>query len=174
MSDRRPRVRRAGHASAADGSVITWSMAEGSRGSRWREVRTRDGSVVSSLLLELDPEGRFSHLELSTAAGLLTLHPEGDGSLHGNAVTADGVRHIVAVLWASGDIILVEGSAIARAAARPVDLGAHTGRAAGVAIGLDLGLERQTFEASDVAIELDSDGLPALPGGRTWPLEMED
>ena len=67
-----------------------------------------------------------------------------------------------------------EPSAIARAAARPVDLGAHTGRAAGVAIGLDLGLERQTFEASDVAIELDSDGLPALPGGRTWPLEMED
>jgi hypothetical protein len=149
-------------------------MAEGSRGSRWREVRVRDGSVVSSLLLELDSYGRFSHLELSTAAGLLTLHPEGDGSLHGNAVTVDGVRHVVAMPWSSGDVILLEDSPVARAAARPVDLGAHAGRAAGVAIDLDLGLERRAFEPSDLAIDLDSDGLPALPGGRTWPLELED
>src|SRR5436189_2001251 len=102
MSEVRPRLRRAGHGSMADGSEITWSMAEGSRGSRWREVRVLDESVVSSLLLELDPDGRFSHLELATTAGLLTLHPEGDGTLHGNAVTADGVHHVVAVPWASG------------------------------------------------------------------------
>ena len=37
-----------------------------------------------ALLLETAPDGSFSHLELATPAGLLTLHPEGDGTLHGN------------------------------------------------------------------------------------------
>jgi hypothetical protein len=173
MSDPKPRVRRAGQGSGPDGSLTTWSMAEGTRGSRWREVRVIDGAVVSSLLLELDADGRFSHLELATAAGLLTLHPEGDGTLHGNAVTADGVRHVVAIRWAPGDVVLVEGSAIARAAGRRVDFGAHSGRASGVAISLDLALERREFEPSEAAIDLDSDGLPSLPGGRSWPLELD-
>jgi len=92
-------------------------MAEGRRGSRWREVRADDGAVVSSLLLELDPMRRFSHLELATAAGLLTLHPEGDGSLHGNAVEATGVRHVVAVPWQPDDLLVVAGSPISRGAA---------------------------------------------------------
>ena len=62
-----------------------------------------EGSGVrSSLLLELDPDGRFSHLELSTAAGLLTLHPEGDGTIHGNAVTTAGLTHVIGLPWDAG------------------------------------------------------------------------
>ena len=48
----------------------------------------RDGDVVSSLLLELDPSGRFSHLELARADGLWTFHPETDGTIHGKSVAA--------------------------------------------------------------------------------------
>ena len=84
-------LRQAGHGRAPDGSIVTWSVAEGRRGRRWREVVRAGEGIRSSLLLELDPDGRFSHLELSTAAGLLTLHPEPDGTLHGNAVTAEGI-----------------------------------------------------------------------------------
>jgi len=114
VSASRSRLRRAGRGTSADGSIITWSVAEGRRGSRWREVRADDGAVISSLLLELDPRRRFSHLELATAVGLLTLHPEGDGSLHGNAVEATGVRHVVAVPWQPDDLLLVAGSPISR------------------------------------------------------------
>jgi hypothetical protein len=144
-------------------------MAEGRRGSRWREVRVADGAVVSSLLLELDPGGRFAHLELATAAGLLTLHPEGDGTLHGNAILGDGVRHIVAVPWQRDDLLLVAGSTIARAAA--------TRRRAvttGVVVALDLALELRPIGLGDRVVELDTDDLPAFADGQTWPLDLRD
>jgi hypothetical protein len=149
-------------------------MAEGGRGSRWREVRVADGSIVTSLLLELDPHGRFSHLELSTATGLLTLHPEGDGTLHGNAVGADGIRHVVAMPWAPDDVVLVAGSSIARAAAaRMIASPSEIGHVRGVVVGLDLALARRAIDPSELAIALDPDGLPALAGGASWPLEVE-
>ena len=61
-------------------------MSEGRKGRRWREVVARGPDVVHALLLETDPDGRFSHLELARADGLWTFHPEGDGTLHGNHV----------------------------------------------------------------------------------------
>jgi len=152
-----------------EGLTVTWSMAEGRRGSRWREVRVADAAVVSSLLLELDPDRRFAHLELATAAGLLTLHPEGDGTLHGNAILADGVRHIVAVPWQADDLLLVAGSTIARAAA--ARRGAVT---SGVLVALDLTLERRPIGLGDRVVELDTDGLPAFPDGQAWPLDLSD
>src|SRR5689334_12470317 len=85
--------RRAGHVRVGGGASITWSVAEGHRGRRWREVVRVGGGrpgIRHSLLLETDPDGRFNHLELSTEGGLLTLHPEGDGTLHGNAVVDHG------------------------------------------------------------------------------------
>jgi hypothetical protein len=124
---------------------------------------------VSSLLLELDPSGRFAHLELATAAGLLTLHPEGDGTLHGNAIATGGVRHLVAIPWQPDDLLLIEGSSVARAAASRVGAGTS-----GVVVGLDLTTQRRPIEPSERAIELDADGLPAFPGGDTWPLELDD
>jgi hypothetical protein len=167
-------LRQAGRGTADDGSIITWSMATGRRGSRWREVRATDASVVSSLLLELDPDDRFSHLELATAVGLLTLHPEGDGSLHGNAVEAAGVRHVVALRWARDDALLVVGSSIARAAAaRRVRQAGPQDAVDGVVVGLDLSLERRTISPVELAVDLDPDGLPSFGDGRSWPLELE-
>jgi hypothetical protein len=116
----------------------------------------------------IDPNGRFSHLELSTAAGLLTLHPEGDGTLHGNAVTADGVRHVIAEPWDPDRAIALVGSAVCAAAAAPNASGS-TDR---LRIGLDLGLERLAGPFEDVA--LDSDGLPTLADASVWPLEHSD
>jgi hypothetical protein len=174
------RLRRAGRGTAADGSIVTWSVADGRRGSRWREARVQAGALVSSLLLELDPAGRFSHLELSTASGLLTLHPEGDGTLHGNAVEADGVRHVVAIPWIADDILLVAGSPTSRAAAaRRADVPPDAGTARpkgvgfGVVVGLDLAVERRAIGRSERTIPLDSNGLPLFADGVTWPLELE-
>jgi len=120
---------------------------------------------VSSLLLELDPAGRFSHLELATAGGLLTLHPEPDGTLHGNAVTAAGIRHIRGMPWAADGVIVVAGSAVCQAVA-------GSGRRIGdrvpmLRIGTDLALARDTLE---VTAE-DGDGLPVLVDAMSWPLE---
>ena len=65
---------------------VTWTISEGRRGRRWREVVADGPAVRHALLLETDPTGRFSHLELASAAGLWTFHPEADGTLHGNHV----------------------------------------------------------------------------------------
>jgi hypothetical protein len=162
-------LRRAGRGTDAARLAVTWSMAEGRRGSRWREVRVAGDAVVSSLLLELDPDERFAHLELATAAGLLTLHPEGDGTLHGNAIVASGVQHIVAVAWEPTDGLLVEGSTIARAAAAR-----GPAATAEVVIGLDLTIDRRSLEAPAQPMDLDVDGLPVLVDGETWPLELDD
>jgi hypothetical protein len=175
VSAARSRLRRAGRGAAGDGSVVTWSVAEGRRGSRWREVRIRDGTIVSSLLLEVDPKGRFSHLELSTVTGLLTLHPEGDGTLHGNAVDASGVHHLVAVPWAPDDVLLVAGSPISRAATTPrANAPRRNGVAMGVVVGLDLAVERRAIGRTERAVQLDPSGIPALPDGVSWPLELDD
>ena len=88
-------TRKAGWGTASDGSLVTWTVSEGRRGRRWREVIARDGAVVHALLLETDPDGRFSHMELARADGLWTFHPEADGTLHGNHVgSGSGVGHI--------------------------------------------------------------------------------
>ena len=57
---------------------------------RGRGARRRTSSTP--LLLETDPDGRFSHLELARADGLWTFHPEADGTLHGNHVAATDRR----------------------------------------------------------------------------------
>ena len=179
-------LRVGGRGRLADGSVVTWSVAEGRRGRRWREVRAADGAVVSSLLLETDADGRFSHVELSTAAGLLTLHPEGDGTIHGNTVGDDGVGHVAGLPWEPDGLLVVEGSPIALAAAAAVAR-AHVAPGGSVgltalAVGLDLrlGTETVTVErraagiwlvGDEPALRLDDRGLPILADGADWPLE---
>ncbi len=179
-------LRRAGHGVGPDGTGVTWSVAEGRRGRRWREVRVRDGAVISSLLLELEPDGRFSHMELSTAAGLLTLHPETDGTLHGNSIVADGVRHVAGLAWSPEGVVLLDGSAIARAAAVARIAGSlgpgASAEIEALIIGLDLALDRRrcrvartaegswVFEGQD-PLEVAEDGMPRLPMAADWPLE---
>ena len=67
-------LRRAGSGRLTDGSRLVWTVAEGSRGRRWRWTHTSDVGLSSVGLLELDEQGGFSRLELGSAVGLLTLH----------------------------------------------------------------------------------------------------
>lgn len=183
-------LRRAGRGRDHAGAWVTWTVATGRRGRRWREVRVApDGNVVSSLLLETDPDRRFAHLELSTAAGLMTLHPEGDGTVHGNVVAEHGVRHVRGLRWSPDDLILLEGSSIALAAAAHllepgVGLGDEVS-ASGLAIELGLqvapagpirvrrvGVGSWQF-ASGAAVAIEAGGLPVLDAGFGWPLETE-
>ena len=171
MNPASPPLRRAGRGNAADGSSIIWSVAEGRRGRRWREVVVTAGSIRSSVLLELDPDGAFSHLELSTAAGLLTLHPESDGTLHGNTVTTTGIQHVLGLPWSRDQAIWITGSSICLAAGLRRD---GTKTAAWLVIGLDLRLETSSrIIRADWSL-VDAQGLPVLVDGETWPLELDD
>jgi hypothetical protein len=165
-------IRRAGHGRSPDGSLVTWSVADGRRGRRWREVVSRDGAVVLSLLLETDPDRRFSHLELSTSAGLLTLHPEGDGTLHGNAVKPDGLDHVRGIPWDAESVVIVEASSLSSAAAvhhhRP---DSPVGRPC-VRIQLDLSIRPGLVDPDDLR-PTSADGLPLLEGAAGWPLEVD-
>ena len=105
-----PPVRRGGHARNPLGYLITWSEAEGERGTRWRESTERDGQLVRSLLIEASTGGRPTRLEMTTRAGLLTLHPEPDeAALHGNVVTPRGIRHL-ALPWSPEHELFVVAS----------------------------------------------------------------
>jgi hypothetical protein len=161
-------LRRAGRGRLPDGSTVVWSVSEGSRGRRWREIRrTANGGLITSLLLETHPDGRFAHIELSTAAGLLTLHPEADGTLHGNVITTLGIRHVVGLPWTPRSVVLVEGSALASAAALRTLVG-------NVADGVRITLELDVVETHEsVSLEVDDDGLPVLDDAAAWPLEAE-
>jgi hypothetical protein len=107
-------VRHAGRAVLEDGSEIVWSVADGRRGRRWRTRTIRDGQLIATLLLEVDAAGRPSRLELAAPAGLLTLHPERSGGLHGNVVTPAGVRHL-ALPWSHDHELAIEGQPVADA-----------------------------------------------------------
>jgi hypothetical protein len=163
-------LRRAGHGRTTDGALVTWTVAEGRRGRRWREVVTVGEGIRSSLLLELDGARRFSHLELSTASGLLTLHPEGDGTLHGNAVTPGGVAHVAGLDWDSEGAVLLDGSPVCRAAAVR---GPTAREIQALTIGLDLRL-RPAAVLIEPEAWADVEGLPLLTGGDSWPLELDE
>jgi len=184
-------VRRGGHATTVGGDRLTWTGAEGARGTRWREAVERDGHLVRALLLETSPAGRPTRLEMTTPAGLLTLHPEPDESaLHGNVVGVDGVRHLT-FSWGPEHELLVLGSP----ASASVTLGRLVG---GVVIGASRTLDlvrvdddldprpvRWSFERvarhgwhlRDAAgpeerrLTVDDDGRPTLADAVSWPLE---
>ena len=78
-------------------------------------MASSNGVISHALLLEVDTNGRPSRLELTTPAGLLTLHPEeGSGALHGNVVAADGVRHL-SLAWSAEHGLAIEGRPVASA-----------------------------------------------------------
>jgi hypothetical protein len=155
-------LRRAGSGRQADDSVVTWSLAEGERGRRWRWTVSDDGRLRHTALAEIDPAGRFARLELATSTGLLTLHPEPDRrSIHGNVVTTDGVRplafdwSVTAALAIAGDsfgsAILLAGASAPSFVIRP-RLGVVSG-------------------GSGPALERDDRGVPILSAAAEWPLD---
>jgi hypothetical protein len=195
-----PMVRRAGRATLEDGTDIVWSVADGRLGRRWRAMTSRSGSVVEALLLEIDADGRPTRLELTTAAGLLTLHPEPSGSLHGNVVTPVGMRHLT-FAWSDEHELAIDRSPIAaaitaRRLASTVAVGeGREVRVVDVARDLSVreGARRYVrvaesgwrIEGAGVtqSVTVDDRGLPGWPGARgetsgagepaEWPLEVD-
>ena len=154
-----------------DGTTVTWSVAEGHRGRRWREAITRDGAVVHSLLLELDPEGRFAHAELTTPAGLLTLHPEGDNTLHGNAITRAGVTHVRGLPWGREDVVLIDGSVVSSVVAGHWQLARGLAALDVVRVQSDLSLARERGKLESAPV--DGRGMPLLDDSQQWPVEED-
>jgi hypothetical protein len=162
MTEPRDWLRRAGRGTLPDGGIVTWSAADGTRGRRWRWTVT-DGRVLRHAgLIELDSARRFSRLELSSRAGLLTFHPERDSrSIHGNIVTPDGVRPL-AFPWHEWAAIELATDAFATAILA-------TGEGSGSLV----------IPASLVVVEgggsgrlpLDERGVPVLANGSEWALE---
>lgn len=174
-----------------DGESLTWTEAEGTRGTRWREALERDGSLVRSLLLEVSVAGRPTRLEVTTAAGLLTLHPQPDESaLHGNVVRVAGVHHL-AFPWSAEHELLVLGSVASatttlRRLAGPIVVGASrtidvlriddtlkprparwtAGRIARHAWHL-----RDADGLEERRLTVDDEGRPLLTDAISWPLE---
>jgi hypothetical protein len=190
-------VRRAGKATLTDGIEVIWSVADGRRGRRWRVMTRRGGSIGFSLLLEVSPDGRPARLELATEAGLLTLHPEAAGMLHGNVVTGTGVRHLT-LAWSDDHELEVEPLGISRAVtARRLGGSVPVGEGAVVSIvAIDgtLGIHeamrrynrldgrtwRIVGDADTRTLTVDEDGLPVWPtppgtpsGTGEWPLELD-
>jgi hypothetical protein len=184
-------VRRGGHARTSFGDRVTWSQAEGERGTRWREAIEREGHLLRSLLLEVSTEGRPARLEMTTRAGLLTLHPETDESaIHGNIVTADGIRHL-AFPWSSGHELLVLASpASTTIAVRRLDRRVIVGAVSVVdMLRIDDELDprpvrwrveriarhgwhlRDTESDEELRMTVEDDGRPSLVDEVSWPLE---
>ena len=136
------------------------------------------------------PDGAFSHLELSTPAGLLTLHPEGDGTLHGNAIEAGGIRHVVGLPWDAGGVVDIEGSAIAGGAcalsarrrrsrrarsARRTLLRVTAGLLITTGPALVERIDAETWRiAGGQPFRTDATGLPLLADAEAWPLEQSE
>jgi hypothetical protein len=182
-------LRFGGRGQGADGASVVWSVAEGRRGRRWREVRNSGHAVAASLLLETDAAGRFAHLELSPPSGLLTLHPESDGTLHGHAIVSDGVEHVEGLAWDADGLVMLEGSTICRLAAVAcladvIGVGASQAHlAAVIPPTLWLDIKPIRIERIDAAswrfgdeepFTVDARGLPILRGGEIWPLERDE
>lgn len=188
-------ARRAGSGRLTDGRLVTWTVADGRRGRRWRSATSgADGRLVQALLLEIAPDGRVSRLEVAGPAGLLVLHPDPDEStLHGNVVRTSGVEH-VALPWSPAHVLLVGSSpvtAVVAASRLARDVGVGEGASIpAIEVGEDLSVRRATWRvarvgprrwwllAADggarVAITLDLDGVPTdLGEARSWPMELE-
>jgi len=159
-------LRRAGRGRLEDGRVVTWSVAEGARGRRWRwTLASADGDLVHVGLIELAPTGRFTRLELETGSGMLTLHPTPEGTMaHGNVVRGEGVDPIV-MPWSDGAAIAFRDD--------PFGSALGSGQGSGWVVGGDLRLTSSSDSAADMPAPLDVDarGVPRLADAAEWALE---
>ncbi|MBA3876629.1 MAG: hypothetical protein C0498_06790 [Anaerolinea sp.] len=177
-------LRRGGQLIDEAGLTVTWSVAEGRRGRRWRWAVGERRAAIVVHTLELDPAGRFVRLESASGGGLLTLHREADGSAHGNRVTEAGVDHL-AIPSPAPQAALV-GSGVLGVAALITTLAPSDGTVSLDVLEVfdDLGLritsctirrpDGGVWEVrTDVAVRLarlDADRLP-VDAGESWPLE---
>jgi hypothetical protein len=157
-------LRRAGTGTLPDGSLVTWSVAEGSRGRRWRWTVVTEAGLRHAGLVELNADGRFGRLELETAHGMLTLHPDSDRrSAHGNVVRP-GIVDPIEVAWSDDDGMAIEDDPFGSA------LAGWRGR--GWVVGAEVQLRRDHDGNVAKVLELDKRGIPRLHDPREWPLEV--
>lgn len=124
-----------------------------------------EGTLEHVGSIELDGTGRFARLELETAAGMLTLHPAGDGATaHGNVVRSDRVDPL-RVPWAMGIGIRVEWDPFASALLAG-------GAATTIAIAVDLTLSVSASVGERWTPAIDDRGVPSLAEPTEWPLEV--
>lgn len=163
MSEPSGWLRRAGRGTLEDGGAVAWSVAEGTRGRRWRWTVVDGGIIRHAGLVEADVDGLFGRLELASADGLLTLHPSADRSeLHGNVVAAAGVLPLAFPADEATDIA-IESDAFGTSL-----LGAGEGTCVWIRAGLVVG-----FGASrPPRLDLDFRGVPQLDDAAEWPLEV--
>ena len=184
-------TRIGGRARTIDGATIVWSRADGTRGTRWREVLDRDGRMTRTVLVEVSSDGFINRLEVATPAGLLTLHPGAAGStLHGNVVTPNGVRHLSFPWGRDHDILLLGSPAIASTTLSRIASAVPVGQAIGMEmLVIDDALEprllpwriqregestwevRQPETGQVRRLTLDPTGYPVLADAEVWPLE---
>ncbi len=156
-------LRRAGRGRLADGREILWSVAEGARGRRWRWSLVDGRHLAHVGLVELNSAGGFRRLELATAAGAVTFHPDPDGTAaHGNVVGPAGVQPI-AVAWQAGWGIGLDGD--------PFGSAVGGWRGEGLRVGLDLAWRAPGPHPDVPALAMDARGVPVLEGGEEWALE---
>ncbi len=190
------RVRLAGHGLDRLGRLVTWSIADGERGRRWREATAMDGAtedrpeaLAHAVTIETGHAGQWLRLEVAAATGLLSLHPERDGSIQGNVVSDVGVRHVALGVMepALVDVrdSLVAETALCRALERLVAAGeGRTVSVVRVSATLEVSTtELQVFRRDARGWELtDADGIRtaamgdrgapvAADAGAKWPLE---
>ncbi len=186
-------VRRAGTGILPGGRRVTWTVADGHRGRRWRAITTSGDRMLHAVLLEVSPDGTLARVEVAAPGGLLTLHPEPDASmLHGNVVRTEGIEHI-ALPWTPAHVLMVGASPVTAAVAA-VHLAARVGVGEGasvpaVEVGDALSIRKATWRAArtgerrwrllaadggpSVLLVLDEDGVPAdMEQGGDWPLEL--
>jgi hypothetical protein len=175
---------------------VTWTIADGERGRRWREAtlgaETGDsgsGGLAHAVTLETGHAGQWLRLEVAAAAGLLSLHPDRYGSINGNVVSEAGVRHIAkgVVEPPLVDVrdSLVAETALCRALERQVAAGeGSTVSVVRVSPTLDVQVaqlqvmrtDARTWELTDAAgirtVSMGDRGAPVTSdAGAKWPLE---
>lgn len=191
-----PRVRLAGHGIDRLGRAVTWTIADGERGRRWREATAgtdladgASGGLAHAVTLETGHAGQWLRLEVAAAAGLLSLHPDRDGSINGNVVSEGGVRHIAkgVVEPPLVDVrdSLVAETALCRALERQVAAGeGSTVSVVRVLPTLDVEVaqlqvmrtDARTWELTDTdgirTVSMGDRGAPVTSdAGAKWPLE---
>jgi hypothetical protein len=193
MGDRRPFARLAGSGRLPDGRRLTWTVADGSRGRRWRSTTVdADGRLVLALLVEVGLDGAIQKVEAAAAAGLLTLHPEARW-FHGNVARDGSIEHTTLRRYDGAVLVGASPVAVAVVAAQLTDrvaVGASVD-VVGVEIDDDLlvsGMawrvermgERAWRFTADVPggatleVELDEDGVPVLEDAASGPLERAE
>ena len=178
-------ARQAGRFVDDAGRTVTWSMAEGRRGRRWRwAVADRTATAIVAHTLELDPTGGFSRLESASGTGLLTLHREADGSIHGNRVTERGGDHLWIPAPAPERALVGSGPLGAVALVTNLEVGDGGATFEVLEVSDDLGVQvtgcsvdrrdRGAWEVkTDLGVrraDVTAAGLPHRMGA-TWPLE---